>query len=1113
MLLLIQLLYCLIRSQKIESNENVPFASSESVKTLCIADDQNKCKVSVEYQFIDVKTVKAGDFYYSGTLNVYLYASISSFNIEIKNLKGDLNIYGFIPDNDFALSLRSDVLIRPNVHINLHDVKCDIYNKALYAKNLLLDNSKVASSIQDASNKVSLYIDDLKSDAASLVDTIKVQVNKFTLTQIQKDLADNVNVDVALSFLQENVVNILGNITDQIKATLKRRQIDIQSSLNDHYVRIKSDIALPTVNFENIKKQVEVIRGDFLNAIEMFHFNFDLEGGKIRFPEDNWPLSLSLQNFFSGPVFNIVQNISSTIEIGARRLPADIINNGTEPLDIKAIASKCGITGKLFINNTLDKIHTDLNEALDFSVREIERLNQKAQLISDKAMKILSEIEPAINSLSNKIKNVVQEIDVKRQQIQKEIFNLAENGHINIDYDFDHDGKFSSGQINFDGEIKRDGNGKFTIDLNGGISGGLDEYSFEKLKKLINQPQNLICSKVSVKSDDWLLKTFNEDFKDVLKLQYGDSSNGLHCIQIVLTGLPRAMSEKYCIGNDCPEGYTVIDKEAIKNLKTKVHDKTHKVALNIKEALDTSHPLEFSAFGGDVEFSIDGNKKDVNINLDLNVKDHITSLDVSKSNLNFNIANKEANNYLEINVPSLSLNDITVNGQLKEKKISFTGDVVKTDLSTFKQLVEAKFNNLVLDLENTGILDKVKTIEVDQNGNLNFKGSVLNQKIANIDVANVAKDLAIKFNTGTISSLDIKADANLKSTKGFKLDIKKSLSSQIIGQTINFDDNWGKLSNFGAGITISRETDLVLNNVPGNLDLTFDGSGKIEIHLKAGSKEFRINRKYEVSSDTKFSIDGDVFFADLQFNGNSKLDVQKSSSSSKSLLASDNNNLAVGTATCKQNSNVKVDNLIVNNELIMEPNSVLTANTINMNNKPLIVKYEMGSFPEIRTSSNPGMTKPSKIVVQYALTKDDNAKEINYDEYIGHSNNIYCSNNESFSLTDCDQYSKLVSYSSDFEGLNGDTSALKTRCITLPNSDNNQKVDVCLISELSESPSLNEVKNDGGKKKTNVGLIVGVTIAAVAVVVIVVVIVIVVLKKKKSNIDDNKTSNKEIMDV
>lgn len=1117
-MLLLTFFHCLLNARSIDTSDNSIAASSETVKNICIADDQSQCKLGIEYEFINTKSAKATDFYYSGTLNVYLFSKITSFNIEVKNLKGNLNVYGSASSNTNAdICFKSDILIRPDVQINLNNVKCQLYDKVLYAKNLFLNNSELVSNVESAAKEVSIYVEDLKSDAISLINTIKVQVNKFTLTEIQKELKSDINIDVALSFLKENVVNILGNATDKIKATLKRRQVDIQSSINDHVVRIKSDIALPNINFENIKKEVEIVRGEFLNAIEMFHFNIDLEGGKVRFPEDTWPLSLSLQSFFTGPVFNIVQNISSTIEIGARRLPADIINNGTDPLNIKALVTKCGITGKLFINNTLDKINSDLNEAIDFSVRGVERLNQHAQLVSDKFMKLLSEIEPAVNALSNKIKNVVDEINVAKQKVQKEIFNLAENGHLNIDFDYDRDGKFSSGQITFDGEVKRDGNGKFTIDLNGGISGGLEDYSFEKLKKLINQPQNLVCSKISVKSDDWLLKTFNEDFKDVLKIQRGDTPEGLHCIQLVLTGLPRSMSEKYCIGNDCPEGYTVIDKEAIKNLKTKVHERTHKVVLNVKEGLDTSHSIEFSGYGGDVAFSIDGNNKNVNIDLDLTAKDHIASLDISKSNLNFNIKNNEANNYLEINVPSLSLNDVTVNGQLKDKKIEFSGDKVNTDLSTFKQLVEAKFNSLVLDLENTGILDKVKSIEVDQDGNINFKGSVLGQKIASVDFANVAKDLAIKFNTGTISSLDLKVDSNLKSTKGFKLDIKKSLSSQIMGQTINFDDNWGKISDFGGGVTISRETDLVLNNVPGNLDITFEGNGKIEIHLKAGSKEFRINRKYEVKSDTKFNINGDVFFADLQLSGNSKLNVESSSSSGTLLAAS--NKVVVGTATCSQDSVVSVDDLVVNNELVMEPKSTLTANTITMNNKPLIVRYEMGSFPEIYTKSKPGMTKPSNIILQYALTKSDNANDVNYDEYIGHSNNIYCSNNETFTLDNCNEYSKIVSYSSDFEGFNGDTSAMKTRCISIPNSKNKQQVDVCLISELSESPSLQEVKEEkeeNPKKKKNVGLIVGVTVAAVAVLAIIIIVVVIVVKKKNSSKSDNsrpKASEAEIMGV
>ncbi|OHT05158.1 hypothetical protein TRFO_27230 [Tritrichomonas foetus] len=1064
--------------------------SESNVKTICVSDTNKKCPPGID-TFIDVKDFK-DSYLYSGSIDLFLYSDISSVTIEARQLSGEINVYGDESHpSQSSLKFNFGFFFRVQYPINMHNVVCKISEGSVYAPKLLLDNCQLQNDDEN-NNKVQLHVNDLTSDALSLVNAEKVETVKFSLTKVQETLSIDVNVTILFSLVSESSITVFCDFTEETTSTLRRREVDIRNKKGKNSVIVGSSIALPTVTFKNITKKVDVVKRGFLNVLEILMCHFELHGGTLSFPEEEkWPLSLSLYGLLDIYFLNIVQNNESTIEIAAQNLPANIRNNGTDPLNIVTLAQKCGITGTLLLNSTLDKITSKLpgNNPFEFKVGSISKLSETAKLITDKIMDLYSEIEPEINTLSDKIRSVVEQIQVETQVIQKELFNLADGGHLKIDYFFEADGNLTSGLIIFGAEVKREGNGKFSLELSGGVSGGLSNYSFEAMKKLIGKPINLVCSKVNISVADWILKVFDEAFADgVFKLQYGDNEDGLHCVQLILTRLPDALSEKYCIGNNCPSGYVVVDEDFFRNLQKNIHEGTKNVVLNLKEALTTQDPINFTLFGGNASFSIKGNGNKVNVGLDLEVKDHVFELNVSDSNLNFSVKNEETNDSLEVNIPHVNLYDVTIEGQLKNRAISFTGERFATDLQTYQQLSKSSFNDLFVDLESTGFTDKVKTIKVGEE-NVEFRNSIFGSLIATLNQTNVYGNLGIGFDA-SFFGIELALEAGVSTTKGLTLEIKKS--TLPIPQTLRFDDNWANLKDSGAGITVSHKSDVQVVNVPGNINLNFEGTGNVDIKLKPGTDDLKLNRKLGITGNSKISVNGTVSFQDISFSNNVTFEVEAMVMTGNSGNILDQR-IIVEKATCEKNSAVQVGDLVVGDKLTLESGSSLRSNTISFKGKTLEIRYLFGGIPRIYATK--GLSNLSKIILEYALKSDDE-NEVNYEQYIGAAQEIYCAVNETFTQKICQTYANSVQFVSDFQGLHGKTSAMKADCISLPTSDN-KYIQTCLIAELSESPNLSKVSSSKAMP------VAGVAIGVIVVIVIIVAVAIFIVIKKR-------TANKEV---
>lgn len=106
-------------------------ADDSASKTICIADDESKCAISVQFEFIPASSVSQSTFYTSGTLNVHLYSSLADVNLEIQKIKGDLNFYGHLTNSNYGITLKSSFLIRPSHQISLHNVKAALADSVI----------------------------------------------------------------------------------------------------------------------------------------------------------------------------------------------------------------------------------------------------------------------------------------------------------------------------------------------------------------------------------------------------------------------------------------------------------------------------------------------------------------------------------------------------------------------------------------------------------------------------------------------------------------------------------------------------------------------------------------------------------------------------------------------------------------------------------------------------------------------------------------------------------------------------------------------------------------------------------------------------------------------
>ncbi|KAH0785526.1 hypothetical protein GPJ56_010547 [Histomonas meleagridis] len=1057
-----------------------------SCKGICVANSADLCS-SVTADYVPITQFSQSSL--TGYTKLYVNGNISSVIVDASILEDKLDIIGLTPESIVSLKFSNSSL--KDKKLEIINITVEVHSAEIYKSELILENV-VLKPINGA---LKIFSDELVSDTNSIIGVSHIEVCKFELTNIDANLSTDLTINFRFSLSKSNSIKIAKEITADLNLLISRLRLDVTPVGCEHKIIFNSTFVRPKVKFSGIKNHVTVSHEGWFTYLEMWEYEFKLSGGTLSFPTDTWPLTLTNLGDDDDDddelFFEIKQSHKSTIEIGAQNIPAYIINDCKEPLDIVVTSPNAGITGRIEVATANDMIRSTLQEPITFTTSSIHgESNAKINANTNSTLTLHLRFESSSKHIANNINTIYDYIEIEDEVKYLKNFNLASNGHLQVEVSIEDDGEFQYGRLTTDSAIIPESGTKYNMDLKFDIE--VSTSDFEMIKSKLDIPMNVVCSKQSIERDSWVLNYVTEEeeendddyyeyeeyedeedkfarmFSEVTELRYGTDKNQ-SCVQLVFISLPPSIAEKYCVGGKCDQGYVTIDMQTMSAIQNKVHKGTKKIDLQINENMTQQYSIQLpNLLNKEAAVTISSKtKSQVNVDMDLTIKDHCSSLSVTNSILNFNIKNSPVDNYTEVNVPTLSIYQSTIIGQLKDQ-ISFTGKKVYLDLQTYQELHNSKYGNLTVEFDQT-----VSDITITSTG-INANGVLISKD-------KVAGTLGTKFTSMNPINLILNSTTTIP---GFKVDVSPIGNNSVI----NFVGNWESLQNVNDSVIVIKHAgNVTINNITSNLNISLEGTGNVIINLKDGQKKLVVENPMKVSGNVTFDINGEVEFNEIQFSSRAQFKLNSAS-----------------TTTTIESNEVKAKDVVVrttasvggsinSNDVVMKSGTSLVVDTININGNKIIFNYHIGTIPRIETKAL--ISKPKQIIMNYE-TKDGN---IDLNNYIGTTNEIYCTDNTTFTLETCESYLGLITFQATEKDLNGENSVLKAYCSN--NADTlNTKVMTCINVNLTAAPEI----SGGGSSGSKTAIIVGCVIVAVVVVAI---IVGVIVYKKKKGTGDYKSYN------
>lgn len=1064
------------------------FALSSSLTKKCVADSQEKCPSDAS--FISTDKFKATDI--EGTpeskskIELYLYADISSVTINLSSVNTLIvhsNSTEQTPKGKISLEFPSN---EPDCTVSLNNVEVNSQSNVIKAKKLLLSNVELIGSGH------SIYVLNLTTDIRSLLNVNDIQAQDLSLTKLEK-----VSKNIIINIIQ--TPNDYGNNNIYVDGNA---DFEFHMVKNGFYIifegirifSINSILAKSVVKVENLKKNVRVIRDEWLLNLEIFDLYFCLDGGTIVFPPDEWPqYHETLTQAIKRMMIEIISQ--SKIEIGCLNLPIDIESNNDD-LEIVVTSKKCGISG--YINSDAEiSIRTDLNEEVQFTVGSIV---SDSFINGDNKVELIINTQSHLDFLYNNTRVYFEEFNVRFYAIESDDFRLTRGGSIVIELTEDND-RIESGNLTVKGKMPEATEGKkFKIVVN--IDNLMPQYmSHKSFKGLMSDPITLLRSTNEFKQSDWDLdvtgtlppfgqnsKENIESFKKVAELNY-DKVGDMFCLQLKLNGIPDIASEKYCVGdpNYCSHTSENIN---ISQLKDHVDQGTKTVEIEINQDID--EPIDLSGIQASANYSFYSSNSKYMLNLDIRSSDNVNGIKTENIILKSNFNDIQGDN-VKFSIPYLALKDTRLKGAWLDKTFDFTGSYVEIDANNFEELSKSKFKdlNLLINKNTTSL-----TIKND-----GWIAGTLNKTII-IPKSQVTGSIGLKFDEDGTSSdpFLIDVDPSMNSVDGLNIMAHSSTTSMTV--SLNLTDNWNSLQSVGSGIKISFNCYVILTGVTNKQEISLEGDGQLSISLKDDNATLNVVNPTKIFGNTNIIIqNGDAVFSELIFGSSSIIFEFSSNRPNGPKFLS--NPIVQPIITDKmelyQDSLVQsYSGFSVNDKLIMNPKSVLifdANDNIEFGANEIVINYLLDGFPTIAAQNISKV--PQKLVFNYV--GDDVIIESNI---IGIAYIILSGSNDTFSEFQCNKLAQTATFNSQFVDLDGESSVIKMFCSATTISNSFTQV---LFANITSIPSNKKNPGKPDTKKSNVGLIVGCTIAAVVVVAVIAYFVVRIYKKKKN--DQKKSSS------